>query len=63
MLEIRIYGATTNLPPQEMLTAYNISLSDLTADGTRHTARSSARWPTCPWCWSATSATGGRVAF
>ena len=33
MLEIRITGATTNLPPQAELTPYNISVNNYTADG------------------------------
>lgn len=33
MLEMRIAGATTNLPPQTDLTPYNISVNNYTADG------------------------------
>jgi hypothetical protein len=33
MLEMRISGATTNLPPQSDLTPYNISVNNYTADG------------------------------
>ncbi|MCL4862851.1 MAG: hypothetical protein KJZ93_25795, partial [Caldilineaceae bacterium] len=35
MLEIRINGSTTNLPPQADLTPYNITVNDLTAGGAK----------------------------
>lgn len=35
MLEIRINGAVTNLPPQAELTPYNIAVNNITADGSQ----------------------------
>lgn len=35
MLELRINGPVTNLPAQDALTAYNISVNNLTADGSQ----------------------------
>ncbi|MCO6453542.1 MAG: hypothetical protein J5I90_22360 [Caldilineales bacterium] len=62
MLEIRIEGATTNLPPQNILTAYNISLSDLTTDGTAY-GPVIGKVAYVPLVLVSDDATGGRVAF
>ncbi len=62
MLEIRIYGTTTNMPPQEMLTAYNISMSDLTQDGTAYTPVI-GKVVYVPLVLVSDDATGGRAAF
>ncbi|MCP4164656.1 MAG: LamG domain-containing protein [Chloroflexi bacterium] len=62
MLEIRIYGTNTNLPPLDILKAYNISLSDLTQDGTAHTPVI-GKVAYVPLVMVSDSATGGRVAF
>ena len=62
MLEIRILGAATNLPPQALLTAYNISVSRLTQDGTPNTPVIGVV-AYVPLVLVTDSATGGRVAF
>jgi hypothetical protein len=56
MLEIRIQGATTNLPPQSDLIPYNISVNDYTADGSTKVAY-------VPLSIVTDEKTGARVAF
>jgi hypothetical protein len=56
MLEIRITGATTNLPPQSDLTPYNISVNNYTADGSTKIAY-------VPLTLINDEKTGQRVAF
>ena len=56
MLEIRITGATTNLPAESELTPYNISVNDLTVDGSQKVVY-------IPLSIISSEQTGQRVAF
>ncbi|HBY97300.1 MAG TPA: hypothetical protein DEP84_25735, partial [Chloroflexi bacterium] len=56
MLEVRIAGTPTNLPPQEVLTPYNISVRDLDAGGSQKVAY-------VPLSLVIDEQTGQRVAF
>jgi hypothetical protein len=56
MLEIRIQGTTTNLPPQRDLTPYNISVNNYTGDG-------STKVVYVPLSVMTDEKTGARVAF
>ncbi len=62
MLEIRITGATTGLPPLSLLKPYNISVSQLTQDGTA-TSPVIGKVIYVPLVLVTDSTTGGRVAF
>jgi len=62
MLEIRINGNTTNLPPQSVLTPYNIFTTTLTLDGTRGTA-AIGKVAYVPLQVVTDAETGARVAF
>jgi hypothetical protein len=56
MLEIRISGAVTNLPPQSELTPYNIAMRDLTSDASQKVVY-------LPLSIVGDEQTGARVAF